>query len=234
MKPTNRSMSGRTPPPRPSPASRERGAHAPRPASRAPGQDRQERLGALPLPRSGGGPGRGSAEAPESAPSTIMLDIAVERVSPLWAALPDAAALAERAVRAAAAACGVKLEQAAEVSVQLVDDERIRALNARWRGFDKPTNVLSFPASPADRLASAPLLGDIVVAYETTQREADDDEMSLSDHFVHLVVHGFLHLVGFDHQTDREAEEMEALETRVLKGMAIAEPYGRSVPAEHE
>ncbi|HLH48744.1 MAG TPA: rRNA maturation RNase YbeY [Roseiarcus sp.] len=156
----------------------------------------------------------------------------IERASPLWAALPDAAALGERAVRAAAAACGVELAEAAEVSVQLVDDERIRALNARWRGLDKPTNVLSFPAAPAGRLAASPLLGDIVVAYETTSREAEDERISLGDHFVHLVVHGFLHLVGFDHQDDEEADVMEALETRVLKGLAIADPYRRSVPAE--
>jgi probable rRNA maturation factor len=175
---------------------------------------------------------RDAAEAAESPQSTITLDIAVERASPLWDALAEAEALAERAIAAAAASCGVKLRDDAEVGVQLVDDGDIRALNARWRGFDKPTNVLSFPASPVEKLASAPMLGDIVVAYETTRREADDERISLSDHFVHLVVHGFLHLVGFDHEDDAEAESMEALETRVLKGMAIADPYGRSVAVE--
>ena len=175
---------------------------------------------------------RGTGEAAESPQSTITLDIAVERASPLWDALTEAEELAERAIAAAAASCGVKLRNGAEVSVQLVDDGGIRALNARWRGFDKATNVLSFPASPAEKLASAPMLGDIVVAYETMRREADDERMSLSDHFVHLVVHGFLHLVGFDHEDDAEAESMEALETRVLKGMAIADPYRSSVAVE--
>jgi probable rRNA maturation factor len=82
-----------------------------------------------------------------------------------------------------------------------------------------------------EKLASAPLLGDIVVAYETTRREADDEGISVANHFAHLVVHGFLHLIGFDHQDDAEAEIMEALETRVLATMAIADPYRRSVAA---
>jgi probable rRNA maturation factor len=124
------------------------------------------------------------------------------------------------------------LRDGAEIGVQLVDDAGVRALNARWRGFDKPTNVLSFPASPVEKLASAPMLGDIVVAYQTTRREADDERISLGDHFVHLIVHGFLHLVGFDHEDDAEAEMMEALETRVLEGLAIADPYRRGVAAE--
>jgi probable rRNA maturation factor len=164
----------------------------------------------------------------------MKLDISIDRSSPLWAALPTAESLAERAILASAETCGVKLRDEAEISVQLVDDEQIRALNARWRGLDKPTNVLSFPASPVEKLPFAPLLGDIVVAYETMRREADDDDISLSDHFAHLIVHGFLHLMGFDHQNDRDADEMEALETRVLAGMEIADPYRRSVPAERE
>jgi len=232
MRITNASQ-GRKPAPVPSPASRERAASAPRKAStRGAAANAEAQRLAPPLPRSGEESGRGIADSQETAPSTIRLDIAVERASPLWEAAPDAEALAERAILASAEACGVELAEAAEVSVQLVDDERIRALNARWRGLDKPTNVLSFPASSADRLAASPLLGDIVVAYETTSREAEDEHISLDDHFVHLVVHGFLHLVGFDHQDDEEADVMEALETRVLKGLAIADPYRRSVPAE--
>jgi probable rRNA maturation factor len=170
----------------------------------------------------------------ENPQSTVTLDIAVDRSSPFWAALPEAEELAERAVLAGARSCAVKLRDGAEVGVQLVDDAQIRALNARWRGLDKATNVLSFPASPPDKLASAQLLGDIVIAYETARREASDERIALRDHFVHLVLHGFLHLVGYDHQDDREADEMEALEARVLAGMAIANPYGRSVPAERE
>ncbi|HEV3043944.1 MAG TPA: rRNA maturation RNase YbeY [Roseiarcus sp.] len=175
-----------------------------------------------------------SGAEPNAQSRQIKLDIAIERPSPLWAALPGAKELAERAVLASAIACGVALGEKAEVSVQLVDDEQIRALNARWRGLDQPTNVLSFPAAPVERLAAAPLLGDIVVAYETTRREAEDERIGMSDHFAHLVVHGFLHLVGFDHQSGDEAEKMEALETRVLAGLAIADPYANDVPAERE
>ena len=226
-------LRGRRPSPVPSPASRESGAEASRATLRRGGARNTVLTASAPsLPRSGGGSGRGSAESQESAQSTIALDVAVERASPLWDALVDAEQLAERAILAAAAACGVRLRDRAEVGVQLVDDGGIRALNARWRGFDKPTNVLSFPASPVDKLASAPLLGDIVVAYETTRREADDERISLSDHFVHLAVHGFLHLVGFDHEDEAEAESMEALETRVLEGLAIADPYRRGVAVE--
>jgi probable rRNA maturation factor len=176
---------------------------------------------------------RNGAE-PKTESRQIKLDIAIERPSPLWAALPDAKGLAERAVLASALACGVVLGEKAEVSVQLVDDEQIRALNARWRGLDRPTNVLSFPAAPVQRLAAAPLLGDIVVAYQTTRREAEDERIAMSDHFAHLVVNGFLHLVGFDHQSADEAEKMEALETRVLASLAIADPYANNVPAERE
>ena len=164
----------------------------------------------------------------------MNLDVAVDCSSPLWAALPDADALAERAVAAAAKGCGVKLLKGAELSVQLVDDAAIRALNAQWRGLDKATNVLSFPAAPAGKVATAPLLGDIVVAFETAQHEAEEEEKSLSDHVAHLVVHGFLHLVGFDHQDREEAERMEELETRVLAEMAIADPYAGTVAMDEK
>jgi probable rRNA maturation factor len=164
----------------------------------------------------------------------MKLDIAIDQASSLWAALPEAQGLAERAILAGAADCGVALRKGAEVSVQLVDDAQIRALNAQWRGFDKPTNVLSFPAAPVEKLATSPLLGDIVLAFETIRREADDMRIGLSDHFVHLVVHGFLHLVGFDHQESAEAERMEQLETQILAGMAIADPYAADALAERE
>jgi probable rRNA maturation factor len=164
----------------------------------------------------------------------MKLDIAVDQASPLWAGLPEAEELVERAILASVARCGVALRKGAEVSVQLVDDAQIRALNAQWRGFDKATNVLSFPAAPVDKLAASPLLGDIVLAFETIRREADDMRISLGDHFTHLVVHGFLHLVGFDHQESGEADRMERLETQILAGMAIADPYALDVFAERE
>jgi probable rRNA maturation factor len=107
--------------------------------------------------------------------------------------------------------------------VNFCDDAAIRALNAQWRGMDKPTNVLSFPAPGA--LASKPLLGDIVVAHETVAREAKEQEKDLRDHVAHMVIHGFLHLIGYDHETRLEAEAMEALEGRVAAALGLPDPY---------
>ena len=101
----------------------------------------------------------------------------------------------------------------------------MRALNARWRGQDKPTNVLSFPAAGAEKLAESAALGDIAVAFETLAREAEAADVPLADHYRHLIAHGFLHLIGYDHQTDEEAERMEALETRILARLGVADPY---------
>jgi probable rRNA maturation factor len=162
----------------------------------------------------------------------MKLDVAIDRSSPLWSALPAAEALAERVIEAGVAACGVSLREGAEVGLKLVDDAEIAALNARWRGLAKPTNVLSFPAAPVDRLAASPLLGDIVVAFETTKREAEEEGKSLADHFAHLVAHGFLHLVGYDHEDRAEAERMEALEIAILQSLAIADPYAETELSE--
>jgi probable rRNA maturation factor len=162
----------------------------------------------------------------------MTLDIAIDLSSPLWATLPDAEKRAKRAILASAEAAGVRLRDGAEVGLLLVDDERIRALNARWRGLDRPTNVLSFPAVAAEKLGQSLMLGDIVVAFETTRREAEHEGKTLGDHFTHLVVHGFLHLVGFDHEVCDDAERMETLETRILAGMAIADPYAEVLAAD--
>lgn len=114
---------------------------------------------------------------------------------------------------------------AAELSIVLTDDAEQRVLNRDWRGIDKPTNVLSFPqlepfAPPAG------LLGDIVLARETLEREAAELGKSFEDHFTHLVVHGFLHILGHDHVDDAEALVMEGLETQILASLGIADPYG--------
>jgi probable rRNA maturation factor len=159
-------------------------------------------------------------------------DVEIVETSPLWRALPAAKKLARRAIEAGCAASGVEILDGAEVSVQLCDDAQIRALNAQWRGVDKPTNVLSFPAAPADKIAAAPMLGDIVVAFETTKREAAEEDKTLPDHFTHLIVHGFLHLLGFDHQTAFEADGMEALETAILAKLGVADPYAATVPLD--
>jgi len=97
----------------------------------------------------------------------MKLSVEIVEASPLWRALPDVESLARRAIEATLEASGVQILDGAEVSVQLSDDAQIRALNALWRGVDQPTNVLSFPASAAGKIAAAPLLGDIVVAFET-------------------------------------------------------------------
>ena len=112
----------------------------------------------------------------------------------------------------------------------LADDEQLRALNARWRGIDKPTNVLSFPAVSPDRIATSSGLGDIALAFETLAREADEAGIALKDRYRHLVAHGFLHLIGYDHQTDEEAERMETLEKRVLARFGVADPYAVMEP----
>ena len=162
--------------------------------------------------------------APSRRMAAPSIDIQVQ--SPLW----DAQPLAVKAVRAAIAAATAALKTpAGDVSVVLTDDASIRKLNRDWRGIDKPTNVLSFPAlqptgtpSPDD----APrMLGDIAIAYETVRREADDEQKPFDHHLSHLAIHGFLHLIGYDHETDQEAGEMEDLERKILAQIGIPDPY---------
>lgn len=123
-----------------------------------------------------------------------------------------------------------------EVAVRFTSDEEVRKLNAAYRDKDKPTNVLSFPLVPRDMLSGLAntddgeiLLGDIILANETCLREAHEKQVSVSDHATHLVVHGTLHLLGYDHQNEADALTMEALETRALESLGIANPY----PDEH-
>jgi len=115
----------------------------------------------------------------------------------------------------------------AELSVLLCDDATIAGLNGHWRGQEKPTNVLSFPAPPLQGAAPDERipLGDIAIAYETVAREAEENGATVSDHLSHLVVHGFLHLLGYDHHMDDEAERMERLERDILAGIGVADPY---------
>lgn len=149
-------------------------------------------------------------------------------VAECWAAAADAEAIVHRAIAAAAAFVAADTG-GAEIAVMLTDDAGIRTLNKNWRGQDKPTNVLSFPAlqptgkpSPDD----APrMLGDIAIAYETTRREADDEQKPFDRHLSHLAVHGFLHLVGYDHEKDADADAMENLERAILAELGIPDPY---------
>lgn len=143
---------------------------------------------------------------------------------------PDEAALDALAGRAVAAAVdeigsGI-IPPDAELGITFTDNAHMRRLNAAWRGKDRPTNVLSFPSSPVARGAILPpLLGDIVLGAETIAAEAAEEAKPLDHHIAHLLVHGFLHLAGYDHQTDQDAENMEAAERRALAALAIPDPY---------
>lgn len=135
----------------------------------------------------------------------------------------------EKAARAAFLAAPPARPGTYAVDILLTDDEEMRALNRTWRGKDAPTNVLSFPVS--EGVSEPGPIGDVVLAYETTHKEARDDGLALADHVSHLVVHGVLHLLGFDHETDDEAERMEDLERTVLASLGIADPYAEEKEA---
>ena len=132
--------------------------------------------------------------------------------------------MVERAVFQALTESRAKVRGAAELSVVLTDDTEQRELNREWRGKDKPTNVLSFPQIEPFGTVTG-ILGDIVLARETLEREAAELGKPFADHFTHLIVHGFLHLLGYDHEVDTEALRMEGLETRILAALGIDDPY---------
>ncbi len=147
---------------------------------------------------------------------TGPLDIVVE--DSRWDAAEGLAARAGEAVAAALARLDGGRD--GEVVVLLTNDETVHALNARFRSQDKPTNVLSFPAPESEAYP-----GDVALAFETCAREAQAAGKSLTDHGVHLVLHGVLHLNGYDHQEEGEAAEMEALESAILTGLGMDDPY---------
>jgi probable rRNA maturation factor len=157
-----------------------------------------------------------------------VIDVAIEAED--WASLEAPSQLAEAAILAAIGESGISLAANAEISVLFCDDGYIRGLNRKWRGIDQPTNVLSFPAGRD--AAFAPLLGDIVIAFETASREASEAGRPLRDHVAHLLVHGFLHLIGHDHIGAAEAETMEALERAILGRLGIADPFRKSLIEE--
>lgn len=148
---------------------------------------------------------------------TLVVDI--DTASPLWAQQPEA----ETTVRTAIAAAAQGVPATGEVSVLLTDDAAVRLLNRDWRGIDKPTNVLSFPHQ-ADPGPFA-LIGDIAIAYETLARESVAEDKPFLHHLAHLAVHGFLHLMGYDHETDSQADAMEQLERDILARLEIPDPY---------
>jgi probable rRNA maturation factor len=142
----------------------------------------------------------------------------------------DSEAVAERAIMAALAGSGARITGPAELSVVLTDDAEQAGLNREWRGKDGATNVLSFPQiEPFGPVRG--ILGDIILARETVEREAEAQGTTFADHLTHLCVHGFLHILGYDHLTEAEALHMERLETQILAGLGIADPYADSDPA---
>ncbi len=179
----------------------------------------------------------------------LDIDLGIVIADDRWeAVLPQADILAEQA--AAAAIAGARetlppegLERGYELTVMLADNATVQALNRDYRGKDKPTNVLSFALTEGedgpgyffdpddtDEEGGVPalgpvMLGDVVLALETVQHEAAEQNKSLADHTRHLIVHGVLHLLGWDHLEDDEAEAMEGRETLILAGLGIADPY---------
>lgn len=154
---------------------------------------------------------------------SIDIDVMVEDEG--WRQVPGLERIVREAVDSAMAEAGASAGET-ELSVVFSDDASVQALNAEWRGKDKPTNVLSFPAFPFRPGAPLPpMLGDIVLAFETVHREAGLEEKPLGHHISHLVIHGFLHLLGYDHENDDEAEAMEDVERRALARLAIPDPY---------
>ena len=176
-----------------------------------------------------GGPSRSSGASP--------LEIEIVRHSELWDSIEVSGDALSRAALAAFAASSAAPDAPREVTLVLTDDDEMRELNRTWRGKDSSTNVLSFPVGePVGEAHGEPSpLGDIVLAGEAVIEEAKVKGIPAADHAAHLVVHGMLHLLGFDHERDADAERMESLETKVLAGLGIADPYaGDALPVTAE
>jgi probable rRNA maturation factor len=161
---------------------------------------------------------------PVPAVPPVAVEVAVEAEG--WPPKRALSALSRRAVKAALRRTKPPLVPDCEVSVVFTNDARIRILNRQYRRKDKATNVLSFPGKPAEKGRFGPLLGDIVLARETMEKEAAAGHLTLEAHLTHLIVHGFLHLLGYDHEHDADAALMERLETVVLGDLGVADPYG--------
>jgi probable rRNA maturation factor len=159
-----------------------------------------------------------------TARSALKIDILVD--SKQWKDPQRVKSAVRRAVTQAAAA--TRSTRGTELAIVLTDDSAIRVLNRNWRGIDKATNVLSFPAKNG---SAAPHLGDIVLAFETIEREATDEHKPLAHHVAHLAVHGFLHLLGYDHEHDKDARVMEQAERDILRQLKIPDPYGAQAVA---
>ena len=162
---------------------------------------------------------------PETLSKTPVIAVALLVEAGAWPSKRGLRRVVENAV-GSVIDLGAAGEGSSEVSVVFSDDAHVRKLNAAWRGKDNPTNVLSFPAFAVELGKKLPpMLGDIVLAFETVADEAAREDKPLQHHVAHLVVHGLLHLLGYDHQDDAAAEEMESLERRALARLAIPDPY---------
>lgn len=157
--------------------------------------------------------------------TTRALVVEIVTQSKLWRRETGARAEIRRAIAAARASFDRDSRPAGSVVVALTDDAGIHVLNRQRRGRDAPTNVLSFPAPPGFGDPDTPNLGDIVIAYETVVREAEEEGKPFAHHLAHLSVHGFLHLIGFDHENGAEAERMEGRERAALARLGIPDPY---------
>lgn len=150
---------------------------------------------------------------------STTIDIAVETES--WHRILGAELIAHRAAQAALDDAGIA---EGEISILLTDDAKIRELNRTYRRKDQPTNVLSFPSEDKTESGTR-FYGDVALAFETLNREALEEGKRIDAHLTHLVVHGVLHLLGFDHENERDAEIMEARETKILAELGFADPY---------
>jgi probable rRNA maturation factor len=151
----------------------------------------------------------------------VQIEVIVR--SARWRKRPSAKTIVKNAVLAAAEAVSTPRT---ELAIVLSDDSAIQDLNRDWRGKNAPTNVLSFPAAMPGKVRSAsPYIGDIVIAYQTTAREAVAEGKPFNHHLAHLAIHGFLHLLGYGHENDRDAQKMERLERKILKRLAVPDPY---------
>jgi len=166
-----------------------------------------------------GGPSRSGAKPVAALP---LLAIEIVRQSDAWSRAEVGDDLLTQAGLAVFTAA--RSNSTGEIAILLTGDEEMRALNLQWRGKDSPTNVLSFPGGEDGHL------GDVVLAFETVEREAKQQGIAIADHAAHLVVHGLLHLLGHDHETEDGAVKMEAMETEILVTLGIADPYEHSEP----
>jgi len=166
---------------------------------------------------------RAESRSPNADGPPITVDILIEAGD--WPPESELGKTVSRVVGAAVATIRPMLAQHTELSLVFTDDAEIRKLNLKFRNIDKATNVLSFPAAPSIQAGFGPLLGDIVMAHDTIVREADAQGLTIEAHLAHLILHGFLHLLGYDHEEEAEATAMERLETAILLDLGVANPY---------